>query len=82
MSPDSAAAHAAIAGVPTIPREADEPVFREPWEARAFALAVALHATGVVAVWTAATSGTHTFRLHIEDQGGLSDDATCEAVVP
>ena len=39
-------------------------------------------ATGVVAVWTAATSGTHTFRLHVEDQGGLPDDATCQAVVP
>jgi prepilin-type N-terminal cleavage/methylation domain-containing protein len=39
-------------------------------------------ATGVVAVWTAPTSGTHTFRLHVEDQGGLPDDATCQAVVP
>jgi prepilin-type N-terminal cleavage/methylation domain-containing protein len=39
-------------------------------------------ATGVVAVWTAATSGTHTFRLHVEDQGGLPDDATCQAVIP
>ena len=39
-------------------------------------------ASGVVAVWTAATSGTHTFRLHVEDQGGLPDDATCSAVVP
>ena len=39
-------------------------------------------ATGVVAVWTAATSGTHQFRLHVEDQGGLPDDATCSAVVP
>ena len=39
-------------------------------------------ATGVVAVWTAATSGTHQFRLHVEDQGGLPDDATCSAVIP
>jgi prepilin-type N-terminal cleavage/methylation domain-containing protein len=39
-------------------------------------------ATGVVAVWTSATSGTHEFRLHIEDQGGLPDDATCSAVIP
>jgi prepilin-type N-terminal cleavage/methylation domain-containing protein len=39
-------------------------------------------AEGVVAVWTAPTSGVHTFRLHIEDQGGLPDDATCQAVVP
>jgi hypothetical protein len=33
-------------------------------------------------VWTAATSGTHQFRLHVEDQGGLPDDATCQAVIP
>jgi prepilin-type N-terminal cleavage/methylation domain-containing protein len=39
-------------------------------------------ATGVVAVWDAPTSGTHSFRLHVEDQGGLPDDATCSAVVP
>jgi prepilin-type N-terminal cleavage/methylation domain-containing protein len=37
-------------------------------------------AEGVVAVWTALTSGTHTFRLHIEDQGGLPADATCPPV--
>ena len=47
MTPDPAAMRAAIAGVPTIPREADEPVFHEPWEARAFALALALHAGGL-----------------------------------
>jgi nitrile hydratase accessory protein len=29
------------------PRDADGPVFREPWEAQAFALAVSLHARGV-----------------------------------
>lgn len=38
-------------------------------------------ATGVVAVVNV-SSGTHEFRLHIEDQGGLPDDATCSAVVP
>jgi nitrile hydratase accessory protein len=36
------AMHAAVA-VPGVPRDADGPVFREPWEARAFALALALH---------------------------------------
>jgi prepilin-type N-terminal cleavage/methylation domain-containing protein len=39
-------------------------------------------AEGVVAVWEAPTSGTHTFRLHVEDQGGLVDDGECSAVVP
>jgi nitrile hydratase accessory protein len=35
-----------LEAVPSIPREGDEPVFREPWEARAFALVVALHEQG------------------------------------
>ncbi|WP_051242651.1 nitrile hydratase accessory protein [Stappia stellulata] len=30
-----------------MPRAQDEPVFRAPWEARAFALAVSLHAQGL-----------------------------------
>ena len=33
--------------IPSIPRDRGEPVFREPWEARAFALAVSLHEKGV-----------------------------------
>ncbi len=33
--------------VPSLPRDADGPVFREPWEAQAFAMAVALHARGL-----------------------------------
>ncbi len=33
----------AIAAVPGIPRGSEGPVFREPWEAQAFAMAVALH---------------------------------------
>jgi nitrile hydratase accessory protein len=33
----------AIATVPGIPRGPEGPVFREPWEAQAFAMAVALH---------------------------------------
>jgi nitrile hydratase accessory protein len=32
--------------LPGIPRGADGPVFREPWEAQAFAMAVALHERG------------------------------------
>jgi prepilin-type N-terminal cleavage/methylation domain-containing protein len=39
-------------------------------------------AEGVVAVWEAPTSGTHSFRLYVEDQGGLPDEAECSAVVP
>jgi nitrile hydratase accessory protein len=46
----------AIAAVPGIPRGPEGPVFREPWEAEAFAMAVALHERGLFAwsEWTAA----------------------------
>ena len=37
----------AIAAVPGIPRGPEGPVFREPWEAQAFAMAVALHERGL-----------------------------------
>jgi nitrile hydratase accessory protein len=45
----------AIAAVPGIPRGPQGPVFREPWEAEAFAMAVALHERGLFAwsEWTA-----------------------------
>ena len=32
---------------PSIPRDRDGPVFREPWEAQAFAIALLLHQRGV-----------------------------------
>jgi nitrile hydratase accessory protein len=35
-----------LAALPAIPRDADGPVFRAPWEAQAFALVVRLHAAG------------------------------------
>jgi nitrile hydratase accessory protein len=52
---DSAAARRAADAVPGIPRDADGPVFREPWEAQAFAMALALHERGVFtwAEWAA-----------------------------
>jgi nitrile hydratase accessory protein len=40
---DPAAARRAAAAVPSIPCDAEGPVFREPWEAQAFAMALALH---------------------------------------
>jgi nitrile hydratase accessory protein len=51
MSIDLQAAARATAAVPGIPRDAEGPVFREPWEAQAFALALALHARGLF-TWT------------------------------
>ena len=44
---DPAAARRAIDAVPSIPRDQEGPVFREPWEAQAFAMTLALHARGL-----------------------------------
>ena len=41
----------ATQSVASIPRTAEGPVFREPWEAQAFALAVSLHERGAF-TWT------------------------------
>ncbi|MEP7210239.1 MAG: nitrile hydratase accessory protein [Alphaproteobacteria bacterium] len=62
MTPD-------LSVLPTIPRDAEGPVFREPWEARAFAMAVSLNARGVFAwsKWAAALS------REIAIDGGASD---------
>ena len=55
---DQAAARRASKEVPGIPHDTDGPVFREPWEAQAFAIAVALHERGVFtwSEWAAALS--------------------------
>jgi nitrile hydratase accessory protein len=42
-----AASVRATGAVPGIPRDEDGPVFREPWEAHAFAMALALHDRGL-----------------------------------
>ena len=47
MPLDPRAADDATRAVPGIPRDADGPVFREPWEAQAFAMALPLHARGL-----------------------------------
>src|SRR3989449_6407287 len=47
MTVDPAAARRATEAVPGIPRDAQGPVFREPWEAQAFSMALALHERGV-----------------------------------
>ena len=44
---DAAAARRATDSVASIPRDDDGPVFREPWEAQAFAMALALHERGL-----------------------------------
>jgi nitrile hydratase accessory protein len=42
----------ALVEIPSIPRGPDGPVFREPWEAQSFAMALALHQAGLFA-WPA-----------------------------
>jgi nitrile hydratase accessory protein len=44
---DRAAAARATQDVPGVPRDADGPVFREPWEAEAFAMTLALYERGL-----------------------------------
>jgi nitrile hydratase accessory protein len=44
---DQTAATRATQEIPGIPRDDNGPVFREPWEAQAFAMALALHERGV-----------------------------------
>ena len=44
---DPAAARHATDSVRGIPRDEEGPVFREPWEAQAFAMALALHERGL-----------------------------------
>lgn len=44
---DAASIDTIAAAVPGLPVNADGPVFREPWEAQAFAMAVALQRRGV-----------------------------------
>lgn len=58
MALDPQAAMRAAISVPSVPRDADGPVFREPWEAQAFAMTLALHERGLF-TWTewAATLG-------------------------
>jgi nitrile hydratase accessory protein len=59
MAPDRTAAVRATAAVPGIPRDGDGPVFREPWEAQAFAMALALHERGLFTwnEWAASLAG-------------------------
>ncbi len=47
MQVDPQAARDAVGSVAGIPCDAEGPVFREPWEAHAFAMALTLHERGV-----------------------------------
>ena len=58
MTVGADAARLATEALPGIPRDEEGPVFREPWEAQAFAMALALHQRGLF-TWSewAATLG-------------------------
>ena len=45
------AARGAMQAIPGLPRDVQGPVFQEPWEAQAFAMALALHTAGLF-TWT------------------------------
>jgi nitrile hydratase accessory protein len=47
MPIDPAIAQQVAAAIPGLPRDDEGPVFREPWEAQAFAMALALHERGL-----------------------------------
>ena len=71
---DSAAAVRAAAVVPGIPLDDAGPVFREPWEAQAFAMALALHERGLF-TWTewAATLADQIKRAQAEGDPDTGD---------
>lgn len=64
----------ALLRLPGQPLAGDEPVFREPWEAHAFALAVSLHESGLFTwpEWAAALS-TQIVRAQAEGDADLGD---------
>jgi nitrile hydratase accessory protein len=69
---NDAAAVRATNALPDIPRDDEGPVFREPWEAQAFAMALTLHERGLF-TWNewAATLADEIKRAQA---GGDSDD--------
>lgn len=59
MALDATAAQNAVSALPGLPRDADGPVFAEPWQAQAFAMTLALHERGLFSwpEWAAALAG-------------------------
>ena len=57
--------------LPRLPRDAEGPVFAEPWQAQAFALALGLHAQGAFS-WV---EWADTLSRHLKAAGPLDDGA-------
>ncbi len=72
------AALEAANAIPGIPRDVRGPVFREPWEARAFAMALALQGSGLF-TWTewAATLGEEIRRAQAAGDQDMGDSYYC-----
>jgi nitrile hydratase accessory protein len=72
--PDSAAAHEHLLLLPRLPRDEGGPVFAEPWQAQAFALAVKLSEQGHFTwkEWAAALAD----ELKAAEDRGDADDGT------
>jgi nitrile hydratase accessory protein len=70
----SAAIAQATRVLPDLPRDDDGPVFREPWEAQAFAMALSLHERGLFTwkEWAAALAD----EIKIAQAGGDPDTGT------
>lgn len=66
--------HTALRDLPGIPLQAGTPVFGEPWEARAFAMTLALHGRGVFTwqQWAEALS-REIDRAHASGDADLGD---------
>lgn len=73
-APETACSPAQLDALPNLPRVAGEPVFAEPWQAQAFALAVHLSAEGHFSwkEWTLALGS----ELHAAAQRGDADDGS------
>jgi nitrile hydratase accessory protein len=69
-----AAAACATDAPPDIPRDEEGPVFREPWEAQAFAMALSLHERGLFTwnEWAAALAD----EIKRAQESGDPDDGT------
>jgi nitrile hydratase accessory protein len=75
LSPrDSSAAHSAFGALPSLPRNDNGPVFAEPWQASAFAVAVSLSQQGHFSwkEWAAALAE----ELKSSTERGEPDDGT------
>jgi nitrile hydratase accessory protein len=66
---------ASFAELPRLPKDADGPVFAEPWQAQAFALAMRLHEVGCFS-WNEWAAALGAQLRHAADRGEPDNDGT------